>query len=122
MFSILKKINKSATFGMQGIVGTFKEEFMMRVQFSFGLIQFILSLILGYEFWQITIIVIIWIVLISQEIMNTAVEDLTDLVCGQEKHTLAKKAKDKAGGAVLIVSIMSWTVFILFFINNFIIK
>ncbi len=120
MFNILKKINRSAGWGINGIIGTFKEEFMARVQFSFGLIQFILSIILGFPLDHIIIILIIWVLLVSQENMNTAVENLTDLVTSKKEHELAKRAKDSAGGAVLIISILSWTVFVLFLIERFI--
>ncbi|MFV0288842.1 MAG: diacylglycerol kinase family protein [Mycoplasmatales bacterium] len=119
MFKILKKINKSASYAIAGLKGTFKEEFMMRVQFTFGLIQFILALILGFSLEQTVIIFVIWVVLVSQENMNTAVENLTDLVSPQEQK-LAKRAKDSAGGAVFIISVMSWIVFGIFLIAKFI--
>lgn len=119
MFKILKKINKSASYAIAGLIGTFKEEFMMRVQFTFGLIQFVLALILKFSLEQTIITFIVWIVLISQENMNTAVENLTDLVSTEEQK-LAKRAKDSAGGAVLIISVMSWVVFVIFLIANLI--
>lgn len=119
MINIIKKINKSASYAIAGIIATFKEEFMARVQFTFGLIQFTLSIILGFEFIQIIVIFIIWILLISQENMNTAIENLTDLVTDHKKYHLAKRAKDSAGGAVFIVSVMSWCVFIMFLITNY---
>ena len=63
MMKIIKRINKSATFGISGIIDTFKEEFMMKVQFSFGLIQFSLALILGFSFIEVVITFVIWMIL-----------------------------------------------------------
>lgn len=120
MIEILKKINRSASWGISGIKATFKEEFMARVQFSFGLIQFILSIILSFKIEQIMIIFLIWVLLVSQENMNTAVENLTDLVTNKKENELAKRAKDSAGGAVLLISVMSWIVFGIFLIAKFI--
>ncbi len=34
------------------------------------------------------------------ELVNTALEAIVDLVCGRNRHALAKKAKDVAAGAV----------------------
>lgn len=41
------------------------------------------------------------------ELVNTAVEAVVDLVMGEERHPLAKIAKDTAAGAVLIAAIMA---------------
>ncbi len=112
MFKILKKINISASYAINGLIGTFKEEFMMRVQATFGLIQFVLAILLGAEIQEIVLIFLIWIILISQESMNTGIENLTDLVTDKEQKHLAKRAKDSAGGAVFIVSVASWIIFI----------
>lgn len=120
MFKLMKKISKSASYGLSGVLNTFKTELMMRVQFSFGLIQFILSLLFKFEITQIVIILIVWIMLISQEVSNTAIERLTDLVVGEKRNQLAKEAKDCAAGSVVLISILSWFVFIMFLIQNII--
>jgi diacylglycerol kinase len=49
------------------------------------------------------------------EILNTAIEHLTDLV-SPEFHPLAKKTKDAAAGAVLIASIIAVIIGLLVFL------
>lgn len=115
---MLNKINKSAKYAIEGIIGTFKEEFMMRVQFSFGLIQFLLAIILHLELTKIIIIFLIWMLLFSLENMNTAVENITDYVMDGKNHYLAKRAKDSAGASVFIISVASWIIFILLVVDN----
>lgn len=68
----------------------------------------VIVVVLGFYF---TITRTEWVLLIlamgmviSAEIMNTAVEKLTDLVT-KEYHPLAGKAKDLAAGAVLVAAI-----------------
>jgi len=55
------------------------------------------------------------------EIINTAIEFLTDLVC-PEYHPLAKKTKDVAAGAVLVASFFSIVISFLVFIPKFLIN
>ena len=44
---------------------------------------------------------------LCMELINTAVEALTDLIIGNKSHPLAKIAKDAAAGAVLLSAIMA---------------
>lgn len=115
MQSILKKINKSASYAISGMKDTFKEEFMCRVQFTFGLIQFVLGLILGFTFIQMIIIFAIWMLLVSLEFMNTGIENLSDLVSKDKEHYI-KRAKDSAAASVFLISVTSWIIFVLFII------
>ncbi len=41
---------------------------------------------------------------LAMELVNTAVEALTDLICGEKRHPLAKTAKDTAAAAVLLAA------------------
>ena len=52
------------------------------------------------------ICIILFGLVISAEIMNTAIEATVDLVT-RERHPLAGKAKDTAAGAVLVLAIVS---------------
>ena len=52
------------------------------------------------------ICILLFGLVISTEIINTAIENAVDLVT-DEKNILAKKAKDAAAGAVLVNAIIS---------------
>ncbi len=118
MFNIIRKINISASYCIVGIKDTFKEEFMARVQFSFGLIQFMLGLILGFNFFMMVIMSSLWLLLVSAELMNTAVENVCDFVTS-DKQQYIKRAKDSAGAAVFIISVFSWVMFVIFMVVTF---
>ena len=54
---------------------------------------------------QFAILALTSAVVISLELVNTAVEKAVDLACGEKKHNLAKIAKDACAGAVLVSAI-----------------
>ena len=53
--------------------------------------------------------------MISLELVNTAVESAVDLVT-EERHPLAKKAKDTAAGAVLVSAVFAAVIGLLIFV------
>lgn len=115
---LIKRIWQSLIWALEGIKDTVREEIMIRVQFLFGLIQFVLGLCFHLSFIYILIILLLWIMLVSQEIMNTAVENAIDLV-SKEKSKYAKRAKDNAAGSVVLISIFSWIIFILLVLSSY---
>ena len=54
-------------------------------------------------FLFVMVVVSIFLVL-TTELINTALEAAVDLFCGNQKHPLAKKAKDAAAAAVLMTA------------------
>lgn len=118
MINIIKKIAISGNYAVKGIRDSFREEFMVRVQFSFGLIQFLIVLLIRASFVEVIIIFALWINLVSQEIMNTGIENLTNLVTGSQQELLAKRAKDSAAGSVMLLSITSWIIFLAIFFTT----
>jgi undecaprenol kinase/diacylglycerol kinase (ATP) len=78
-------------------------------------------LVIAFGFvYELTTFEWCWITLaiglvIVTEILNTAIEHLTDLV-SPEFHPLAQKTKDAAAGAVLIASIIAVIIGLLVFL------
>jgi diacylglycerol kinase len=60
------------------------------------------------------ILLLLMAVVIGMELMNTAIENLTDLV-SRERNPLAGKVKDIAAAAVLVVSFISVVIGLLIF-------
>ncbi len=118
MIKIIKTINQSAKWASTGIIDSFREEFMLRVQFTFGLTQFILSIIFKFNFEQILFTFWVWITLIAVELLNTGVENNSDAFTNGQKMYHAKRAKDSAGGAVFLLSVGSWLIFIAHLCHN----
>ncbi len=113
MIKLYKHVNSSAMWAIEGIKDTFKEETMAKVQFSFCVIQVVIGLILGFTFYMLIIQLCMSVILISGELMNTAIENVCDLVT-QDKKQLVKRAKDSAGAAVFIISVFNWILFLVF--------
>jgi undecaprenol kinase len=112
------RLYKSFNYAINGITNAFKKErnFQIHVFISFVVV------LLGFYF-QITklewLIIIITIgVMLTLELMNTAVERVVDLVT-KDYHPLAKLAKDTSAGAVFTFAITAVIVGVLIFVDYF---
>ena len=94
----------SMEFTITGIITAFKEERNMRKH----MISAILAIIAGTVFrisvteWLFLLLAIFLV--ITFEIINSAIENVVDLASNYHFSMLAKNAKDMAAGAVLIIS------------------
>lgn len=97
---------RSFLFALEGLIYVIKNERNIKIHFTLAVI------IMGVSYWfQITKLE--WIILflliggmIVIEIINTAIENVVDLVTN-EYHPLAKIAKDVAAAAALVYAVMS---------------
>ena len=94
----------SMEFAITGIITAFKEERNMRKH----MISAILAIIAGTVFrisvteWLFLLLAIFLV--ITFEIINSAIENVVDLASNYHFSMLAKNAKEMAAGAVLIIS------------------
>lgn len=109
---------KSFHYAFQGIITFFKYEHNARIHALAALcvvgLGFYMHLSISEWCW---ISFAIGLVIIT-EMLNTAVESLTDLA-SPEIHPLAKKTKDIAAGAVLIATLVAIVIGLLIFIPKF---
>lgn len=111
----LHKRIKSFGFAIQGIVTFFKTQTNAWIH----LVAAVLICGMGYTYkisreewcWIVAAIAFVFVT----EMMNTAIEFLTDLA-SPSVHPLAKKVKDVAAGAVLIAAITSFIIALVIFI------
>ena len=100
---MLKKRLKSFKFAFKGIAELFRSEPNARIH----LFATIVVLIAGFYFEVSTqewcLLALCIALVLSAEAVNTAIENLTDLV-SPDFHPLAGKAKDVAAAAVLLVA------------------
>ena len=94
----------SMEFAMTGVVTAFKEERNMRKH----RVAAVLVIIAGFIF-QVSAIEWLFLLLsiflvVTFEIINSALENVVDLASGYHFSLLAKNAKDMAAGAVLVIS------------------
>lgn len=100
------KLGDAFSYAFEGVQYAFKTQRNLKIHTVFAILAIAIALILDLPVAELAIIVICIFVVIALELVNTAIESVVDLV-SPEWSELAKRAKDCAAGAVLLVSIMS---------------
>lgn len=107
-------------YAFRGIYTSLKEEVSLVVHFVIAAIVLILAGLLNSYFgdtaiidWAILVIVVG--VIIGMELINTAIENLVDMVSFKYNYN-AKKIKDVAAAATLVMTLMAIIVGLLIFI------
>ncbi|OIJ22135.1 hypothetical protein BKP45_05530 [Anaerobacillus alkalidiazotrophicus] len=109
-----KRFIWSFIFAWSGLKNAFRHEQNIRIHFTIGLVIIVLSFLLNIPLFEKIILLLVIGVIISLEVMNTAIERVVDLVT-KEYHPLARIAKDVSAGAVLIFSMFAVIIGILIF-------
>ncbi|RCX22776.1 undecaprenol kinase [Fontibacillus phaseoli] len=106
----------SATFrnAWNGIWNSLKTERNMRIHVAAAIIVLLAAFFFGLPFRDIALLLLVISLVITAELLNTAIEAAVDLVT-PEWHRLAKVAKDAAAGAVLIAAAFAVLIGILLF-------
>lgn len=99
----------SFRYAAEGVITAFKEERNMRVHVFSAIGVLFLSAILTLSVSEWLWILLVIFLVIIMEILNTVVENLTDLV-SPDYHPLAKTVKDMAAAVVLITSFFALVV------------
>lgn len=97
----LRRWWRSAGFAWAGIVHTFSTQANFRIEVTAAALACALAWTLHAP---LAPIVLCCTLVLALEVLNTAVEALTDLA-SPDLHPLAKVAKDAAAGAVLVASL-----------------
>jgi len=118
-----KKISKnnnfseSINYALEGIVTAIKTERNMRIHIYIAMLVIILCLTFGVTSSELKDLIFAISLVFFAELMNTAVEATVDISTSRY-HPLAKKAKDVAAGAVLIVSLNAAAIGYIIFSNK----
>jgi diacylglycerol kinase len=106
---MLKQMFKSIGVAFDGIIDLIKSENNAKIHLVSTIVVIIVGLKLQFLaiewLWISLAIAGVWVA----ELINTAIEKLTDLV-SPEINPIAKKVKDYAAGAVLVMAI--WAIFV----------
>ncbi|NLX82410.1 MAG: phosphatase PAP2 family protein [Clostridiales bacterium] len=89
-----------------GIIGGLKAERNMVIHFGMMTLVIVLASLLQVSLMEWCLLIILFGMVLAAELINTAIEAVVDLVT-QDKHPLAKLAKDTAAGAVLITALIA---------------
>lgn len=106
--------NKFAV-AINGIIKVFKDESSFRYQFMVFVLAIILSIFFEISASQWILIIICAMIVFVLEIMNTAIENIIDLI-SPDFNVKAGMIKDISAGAVLVASIGSVVIGMIIFI------
>ena len=98
-----------------GIITSFKTERNMKIHVFVMILVIIAGIVFKVSFLDWIILVIMFGLVISAELFNTAIETIVDMIT-MEKNEKAKIAKDVAAGAVLVLAFASVIVGLIIFI------
>ena len=100
---------KSLNYAWQGIRYCLRFEKNFRIQATVVLITVVCGILFRINFIEWIIIIFCWAFVLAIEIINTAIEKLSDIV-DASIHPVIKQVKDLSAGAVLLASIMSFII------------
>ena len=101
-----KPLLKTLSYGFNGILYTLKRERNMVIHFLVMILVIIAGIVFEITFVEWGVCFVLFALVLSLELMNTALENVVDLVT-EEKKAKAKVAKDAAAGAVLVAAIFA---------------
>lgn len=105
---------------LDGISYVTKSEKNFKREIALGIIALLLSYILKIDKIEFIIVLTMICLVLTTEIINTAIERAVDLVT-KEYHELARIAKDVSAGSVLVTSIFALIIGIIIFMPKIII-
>ena len=108
----------SFKYAFSGIAETIKNERSFKIHVCAAILALGLSIFLRISAIEFICILISITMVLSAEIINTAIESVVDLFAGEQFHPLAKAAKDAAAGAVLLTSVNAVAVGIAVFLRR----
>lgn len=100
-----RTLTASMEFAITGVVNAYKEERNMRKHMISALLAIIAGLVFQISALEWLLLLLSIFLVISFEIINSAIENVVDLASDYHFSMLAKNAKDMAAGAVLVISV-----------------
>lgn len=100
--SDFKRVLRAFFYSLNGIRNALRNEAAFRQEVAMGIVLIPLSILLPFELTQRLLLNGLWLILLSVELLNSAIEAVVDLA-SPEYHELAKRAKDMGSAAVLMV-------------------
>ncbi len=113
----LKKLFKSFHYALQGIHYALNNDQNLVVHFIVALLVILASIILKVNPFEMGILGVTILVVISTEMINSAIEKMIDLIT-KEHRAEAKIAKDISAGMVLLTAIGAAIIGVLIFVPH----
>jgi diacylglycerol kinase (ATP) len=110
-----RRLYKGFGFAFEGVGHALKKDQNLRIHFVIAFIVMLMSLFFKVNPFEMGILGVMIILVIVTEMINTAIENMVDLIT-KEYHQEAKIAKDVSSGMVLITAVGSVVVGLLIFL------
>jgi diacylglycerol kinase (ATP) len=108
----------SFKFACEGLGFALKGQRNLRIHFLTGLVVIIAGILLKLTYLEMAIILLVTILVIICEIINTAIELSIDFLNGKKHHPLVKMVKDMVAAAVLLAAINAVVVGVMIFVKH----
>lgn len=114
-----KKLINSFKYAFKGIGSSLKSERNMKIHFAMMVLVIMAGILLNISMWEWITCFILFGLVISLEMVNTAIEIVVDMI-SPEYNLKAGHVKDIAAGAVLVNAIVAFIVGLLIFLPKII--
>lgn len=101
----LKRLRLSGVYAFKGLVAAAKHEAAFRQELLLAMIFIPAAFMLDLERTERVILVLVTVLVLLVELMNSAVEAVVDRI-GSDYHELSGRAKDIGAGAVLVALLL----------------
>ncbi|MGB2924760.1 MAG: diacylglycerol kinase family protein [Limnothrix sp.] len=109
----------SFRYAWQGITYATRTQRNFRLHLCVAVVVWVICALLSLSFLETAVLTAMVSLVLTLELINTALESVVDLTVQQNYHELAKIAKDCAAGAVLIAAIASLLIAIMISFPHF---
>lgn len=104
----------------RGLAHTFRSEQNFRVQTAAALAALILAFYFPLKIWEVILIILLAVMVLTMELLNTALENLADLLKPRLHHYVFL-VKDIMAAAVLVTALGALVIGLIIFLPHFIV-
>lgn len=101
-----KEIFRAFGWSMQGLKATYVAEASFRMELYIFIVLLPCAFLLTNSPIELILLIGSALLVLLIEIINSAIEAVVDLICGEERHELAGRAKDMGSAAVFISQVI----------------
>ncbi|TDR23757.1 diacylglycerol kinase [Marinicella litoralis] len=108
-----KEILRAFVWSMQGLKATYVAEASFRMEIYLFIILLPCAFLLSTNHIELILLIGSALLVLLVEIINSAIEAVVDLICGEQRHELAGRAKDMGSAAVFmsqVIVVLVWGV------------
>ncbi len=113
----LKALFKSFKYAFHGVIIIWRSEQNFRIQFCLAVVVLVAALLLDMPAWKIIVILLLSILVLIMELINSILERLVDAL-HPKMHTMVAELKDIMAAAVLVASIGALLIGVILFYSN----